>query len=72
MFVCKLRRKLALAGPEDLIDTIWDRGYTIREAIDEDVAAFPQVATTVPSRRLNITYADADCSRLREGRRQIS
>jgi two-component system, cell cycle response regulator CtrA len=32
VFVCKLRKKLARAGAEGIIGTIWGRGYMIREA----------------------------------------
>ena len=31
VFVCKLRKKLAQAGGEHLIGTVWGRGYMIRE-----------------------------------------
>jgi two-component system, cell cycle response regulator CtrA len=31
VFVCKLRKKLALAGADNLIGTAWGRGYMIRE-----------------------------------------
>ena len=31
VFICKLRKKLALAGAESLIGTVWGRGYMIRE-----------------------------------------
>jgi two-component system, cell cycle response regulator CtrA len=31
VFICKLRRKLADAGGEGLIGTVWGRGYIIRE-----------------------------------------
>ena len=31
VFVCKLRKKLARAGAEGIIGTIWGRGYMIRE-----------------------------------------
>jgi two-component system cell cycle response regulator CtrA len=37
VFICKLRKKLALAGAENLIGTVWGRGYMIREPL-EDVA----------------------------------
>jgi two-component system, cell cycle response regulator CtrA len=29
VFVCKLRKKLALAGAPDLVRTVWGLGYTI-------------------------------------------
>ncbi|MGH9439458.1 MAG: response regulator transcription factor CtrA [Terriglobia bacterium] len=32
VFVCKLRKKLAIAGVTDLIGTVWGRGYIIRES----------------------------------------
>ncbi len=31
VFICKLRKKLALAGANDVIGTVWGRGYTVRE-----------------------------------------
>jgi two-component system, cell cycle response regulator CtrA len=31
VFICKLRKKLTLAGAENLIGTVWGRGYMIRE-----------------------------------------
>ncbi len=31
VFVCKLRKKLAQAGADNLIGTVWGRGYMIRE-----------------------------------------
>ena len=31
VFVCKLRKKLALAGADNLIVTLWGRGYMLRE-----------------------------------------
>ena len=37
VFVCKLRKKLALAGADNIIHTIWGRGYTI----DEPSSAHP-------------------------------
>jgi two-component system cell cycle response regulator CtrA len=41
VFICKLRKKLQLAGAGNLIGTIWGRGYMLRD----DVAP---VATPVP------------------------
>jgi two-component system cell cycle response regulator CtrA len=35
VFVCKLRKKLALAGADSLIGTVWGRGYMIREPAGE-------------------------------------
>ena len=34
VFVCKLRKKLALAGAGNVIGTVWSRGYTIREPVE--------------------------------------
>ncbi|MBI0536810.1 DNA-binding response regulator [Roseomonas sp. KE2513] len=31
VFICKLRKKLAQAGCEDLIGTVWGRGYVLRD-----------------------------------------
>ena len=31
VFVCKLRKKLALCGAESLITTVWGRGYMLRD-----------------------------------------
>jgi two-component system cell cycle response regulator CtrA len=35
VFICKLRKKLALAGAPNLIGTVWGRGYMIREPVSE-------------------------------------
>jgi two-component system cell cycle response regulator CtrA len=32
VFVCKIRRKLALAGLQNVIGTVWGRGYTIQDS----------------------------------------
>jgi two-component system cell cycle response regulator CtrA len=31
VFICKLRKKLAQAGADNLIGTVWGRGYMVRE-----------------------------------------
>jgi len=31
VFICKLRKKLVIAGADNLIGTVWGRGYMIRE-----------------------------------------
>ena len=41
VFVCKLRKKLALAGADNMIGTIWGRGYMIREPAGAAVAYAP-------------------------------
>ncbi len=36
VFVCKLRKKLnAATGGENYIETVWGRGYTLRDPSDE-------------------------------------
>jgi two-component system cell cycle response regulator CtrA len=38
VFICKLRRKLANAsGGKDYIETIWGRGYILREPVEDQV-----------------------------------
>jgi two-component system, cell cycle response regulator CtrA len=39
VFVCKLRKKLAHAGADGIIGTIWGRGYMIREPAPQQVFA---------------------------------
>ena len=46
VFVCKLRKKLALAGAGSLIGTVWGRGYMIREPVEPVHAPAPML---VPS-----------------------
>ena len=46
VFVCKLRKKLALAGAGSLIGTVWGRGYMIREPAEPVHAPVPII---VPS-----------------------
>ena len=42
VFICKLRKKLALAcGGDNYIETVWGRGYVLRE---EETAELAQVA----------------------------
>jgi two-component system cell cycle response regulator CtrA len=39
VFICKLRKKLVNAsGGKDYVETIWGRGYRLREPSDEDAA----------------------------------
>ena len=36
VFVCKLRKKLtAVTGGENYIETIWGRGYVLRDPVDD-------------------------------------
>lgn len=46
VFVCKLRKKLAAAGADNLIGTVWGRGYMIRELMPEEP---PAVAVAAPT-----------------------
>ncbi len=39
VFICKLRKKLAQAGADNLIGTVWGRGYMVREPSGEPVPA---------------------------------
>ena len=39
VFICKLRKKLTLAGAEDIIGTMWGRGYIVREPAAESVSS---------------------------------
>lgn len=34
VFICKLRKKLTAAGADNLIGTVWGRGYMIRDSTD--------------------------------------
>ena len=39
VFICKLRKKLALAtGGANYIETVWGRGYVLRDPVEEEVA----------------------------------
>ena len=39
VFVCKLRKKLARAGADNLIVTVWGRGYMLRESAASKVSS---------------------------------
>ena len=54
VFVCKLRKKLAQAGAGQLIETVWGRGYMIREPRPEPSfrAAAATVGSVTPSAQL--------------------
>jgi two-component system cell cycle response regulator CtrA len=39
VFVCKLRKKLATAtGGDNYIETVWGRGYVLRDPVSSDSA----------------------------------
>ena len=48
VFICKLRKKLAQSGADHLIETVWGRGYMIREPHTEPVFPVPAI---VPARQ---------------------
>ncbi len=43
VFICKLRKKLAAAGADNMIGTIWGRGYMIRSSDEEEELALPRL-----------------------------
>ena len=47
VFICKLRKKLAQSGADNLIETVWGRGYMIREPHTDPTFPTP-VTTAVP------------------------
>jgi len=54
VFICKLRKKLAQAGADHLIGTVWGRGYMMREPAAEPASAPVEtpVSTSTGSRAL--------------------
>jgi two-component system cell cycle response regulator CtrA len=46
VFICKLRKKLAVAGADNLIGTVWGRGYIIREPTDDSTDSMQIDATS--------------------------
>jgi two-component system, cell cycle response regulator CtrA len=48
VFVCKLRKKLARAGADGVIGTIWGRGYVIRESATQELFAAAQDPMRIP------------------------
>jgi two-component system, cell cycle response regulator CtrA len=44
VFICKLRKKLAQAGADNLIGTVWGRGYVMREPARPTAAGRPATA----------------------------
>ena len=47
VFICKLRKKLALAGADNLIGTVWGRGYMIREPSVSHTGAATETASAL-------------------------
>jgi two-component system, cell cycle response regulator CtrA len=52
VFICKLRKKLAQGGVDNIISTIWGRGYMVREPSTEVEyrAPLPVAGSTLPQR----------------------
>ena len=44
VFICKLRKKLSLAGGGNLINTVWGRGYMLKEPAPVPVPSGPATA----------------------------
>ena len=49
VFVCKLRKKLAQAGADNMIGTIWGRGYMIREPAVAHDDEHPHTPLRIPA-----------------------
>jgi two-component system cell cycle response regulator CtrA len=49
VFVCKLRKKLAQAGVDNLIGTVWGRGYMIRDSAERVEAMGVAERATAPA-----------------------
>ena len=68
VFICKLRRKLELAGASGVsIDTVWGQGYILleTEAINHSPGSLP--ASIEPPRTEASTRTDANVAELRAG-----
>jgi two-component system cell cycle response regulator CtrA len=46
VFVCKIRKKLAVAGVDNVINTIWGCGYTLRDGV-RSLSALPASGSAV-------------------------
>jgi two-component system cell cycle response regulator CtrA len=49
VFICKLRKKLAQAGADNLIGTVWGRGYMLRDPAATAARAQTAVSSKVPA-----------------------
>jgi len=54
VFICKLRKKLARAGADNVIGTVWGRGYMMR-----DPAARPAAGARLPAAAKTPAWAEA-------------
>ena len=52
VFICKLRKKLASAGADNLIGTIWGRGYMMREPAVDAGIGLPEPALPTARRMM--------------------
>ncbi len=59
VFICKLRKKLAQAGADGLIGTVWGRGYMLREPSSDDARVPPihTISEPAPQPRAAIAAA---------------
>ncbi|MFH5924836.1 response regulator transcription factor CtrA [Roseomonas xinghualingensis] len=49
VFICKLRKKLSQAGCEELIGTVWGRGYVLRDPISSPLRPSGGLLATSPA-----------------------
>jgi two-component system, cell cycle response regulator CtrA len=49
VFICKLRKKLAQAGAAQLVETVWGRGYMVREPRSEPMFRSLATSTVAPT-----------------------
>ena len=62
VFICKLRKKLAQAGADNLIGTVWGRGYMIRESAHNLDPAAPVQAQRVQPEPSQVERSQAERS----------
>jgi DNA-binding winged helix-turn-helix (wHTH) protein len=75
VFICKLRKKLAVAGADNLIGTVWGRGYMIREpagrCVGDHAGGSAGAADGAADGRgvggTKAEFAASDCFRFRNG-----
>ncbi len=53
VFICKLRKKLAQAGADNLIGTVWGRGYMMRDPTVEPIYIPAETLVPKPVRALS-------------------
>jgi two-component system cell cycle response regulator CtrA len=58
VFICKLRKKLAVAGATNLIGTVWGRGYMMREPSAETADPTSEIVSNKDSHAPNQAAAD--------------